>query len=173
MWKTFPPSVSVMALIRKSYSQIFVTRHITSSSYRNHACNEWKHLNSIKIKQFMMRTMQFQKRFLKRVAIEQYQCIWQRERPKAKTAITLCSLIIMTKNCFSKLMISYMYIFSQQLYSHACIPSADGPIITMFVGFLLFFFGGGGGWGVHTSECGEALVGYALLNLKFSVYWFF
>jgi hypothetical protein len=71
-------------------------------------------------------------------------------------------------------MISYIYIFSQQLYSHACIPSADGPIITMFVGFLLFFLGGPrGGWGVHTSECGEALVGYALLNLKFSVYWFF
>ena len=161
MWKTFPPSVSVMALIRKSYSQIFVTRHITSSSYRNHACNEWKHLNSIKIKQFMMRTMQFQKRFLKRVAIEQYQCIWQRERPKAKTAITLCSLIIMTKNCFSKLMISYMYIFSQQLYSHACIPAADGPIITLFVvGVFL------GGWGFIR-------LNNTLLKPKFSAYCFF
>ena len=64
----------------------------------------------------------------------------------------------------------YIYIFSQQLYSHACIPSADGPIITMFVVFFVGFFWG---WGVHTAECGEALVGYALLNLKFSVYCFF
>ena len=156
-------------LKKRSYSQILLTRHITSSSYRNHACNEWKHLNSVKIKQFMIRTMQFQKRFLKRVAMPM--TTW---KAYSENCNYIYSLIIMTKCFFSKLMISYIYIFSQQLYSHACIPSADGPIITMFVGFLLFFLGGPrGGWGVHTSECGEALVGYALLNLKFSVYWFF
>ena len=71
----------------------------------------------------------------------------------------------MTKNCFSKLMISYMYIFSQQLYSHACIPSADGPIITLFVVGCFgvgFFFGGG-----------VILLNDTLLNLKFSAYCFF
>ena len=126
-------------LKKRSYSQILLTRHITSSSYRNHACNEWKHLYSVKIKQFMIRTMQFQKRFLKRVAMPM--TTW---KAYSENCNYIYSLIIMTKWFFSKLMISYIYIFSQQLYSHACIPSADGPIITLFV--VGVFWGGGGSY---------------------------